>query len=187
VLEILATARDFQVRFGDFDSLLRSPFRSLLFARKSPLLSLQIIQRVLEMARVLDLLAVRECGEGRNADIYADSLPGWRQGFWFRHLTDQKSIPTVNAARDPKLFASSFDRAGEPDTTASDSGNFELVAFDRARSDFLVFLREGVIAVLALESGESRFLSALKALKEAVESSRSQASTKHLFVRSLNS
>jgi hypothetical protein len=48
VVEILATARDFQVRFGDFDSLLRSPFRSLLFARKSPLLSLQIIQRVLE-------------------------------------------------------------------------------------------------------------------------------------------
>jgi hypothetical protein len=39
VVEILATARDFQVRTGYFDSLLRTPFRSLLFARKPPLLS----------------------------------------------------------------------------------------------------------------------------------------------------
>ena len=157
VVEILATARDFQMRFGDFDSLLRTPFRSLLFARKPPLLSLQIIQRVLVIPRVLDLFAVRECGEGGNADIYPHSLSGWRQGFRFRQLTDQKRIPTINAARDPKLFALSFNWAGEPDTTASNSGNCELVAFDRARSDFLVFLREGVIAVFALESGKAEF------------------------------
>jgi hypothetical protein len=170
VVEILPTPRDFQMRFGDFDSLLRTPSRSLLFARKPPLLSLQIIQRVLVMARVLDLFAVRECGEGRNADIYPDSLSGWRQGFGFRHLTDQKRIPTINAARDPNLFALSFNWAGEPDTTASNSGNCEFVAFDWARSDFLVFLRKRVIAVFALESGKAGVPSALNALKEALES-----------------
>src|SRR5262245_16224216 len=58
VAEILATPRDFQVRFSDFDSLLRTPLRSLLFARKPPLLSFQIIHRFLEMAPVLDLFAV---------------------------------------------------------------------------------------------------------------------------------
>jgi hypothetical protein len=78
VVEILATARDFQVRTGYSDSLPGAPFRSLLFARKPPLLSLQIIQRVLEMARVLDLFPVRECGEGGYADIYANSLSGRR-------------------------------------------------------------------------------------------------------------
>jgi hypothetical protein len=134
------------------------------------LLSLQIIQRLLVMARVLDLFAVRECGEGRNADIYPHSLSGWRQGFRFRHLTDQKRIPTINAARDPKLFALSFNWAREPDTTASNSGNCELVAFDWASSDFLVFLREGVIAVFALESGKAWVASTLNALKEALES-----------------
>ena len=170
VVEILATARDFQVRFGDFDSLLRTPFRSLLFARKPPLLSLQIIHRVLKAPRILDLFAVRECGESGNADIYADSLSGRRQGFRFRHLTDQKRIPTINAARDPKLFALPFNRAGEPHTTASNSGNCELVSLDRARSDFLVFLREGVIAVFALESRKAWAPSALNALKEALES-----------------
>src|SRR5215475_10222967 len=35
VVKILTTARHFQMRFGDFDSLLRAPLRSFLFARKS--------------------------------------------------------------------------------------------------------------------------------------------------------
>src|SRR5262249_5837788 len=83
--------------------------------------------------------------------------------------THQKRIPTINAARDPKLFTLSFNRAGEPDTTASNPGNFEFVAFDRARSDFLVFLREGVIAVFALESGKAWVPAALNALTEAFE------------------
>lgn len=170
VVEILPTPRHFQMRTGYFDSLLRTPFRSFLFARKPTLLSLQIIQRVLVMTWVVDLFAVRECGEGRNAGIYPDSLSGWRQGFRLRDFTDQKRIPTVNAARDPKLFALSFNWTGEPDTAASNSGNCELVAFDWARSDFLVFLREGVIAVFALESGKAGLPSALKALKEALES-----------------
>jgi hypothetical protein len=38
VMKIFATTRDFQMGFGDFDSLLRAPLRSFLSARKSPLL-----------------------------------------------------------------------------------------------------------------------------------------------------
>src|SRR5262249_24064493 len=51
VMEIFSTARHFQMRLGDFDSLLCAPLRSLLSARKSLLLSLQIVQRAPEMAR----------------------------------------------------------------------------------------------------------------------------------------
>src|SRR5262249_44886839 len=147
-------ARYFQMRFGDFDSLLRAPLRSLLSARKSPLPSLQVIRRALEVTQVFDFFAVAQCGETGNADINADSLSGWRQGLRFGRLTNKQSIPAVDAARDPKLFASSFNRAGEPDATCADAGNCELVALERARSDFLVLLRESVIPVFALESGK---------------------------------
>jgi hypothetical protein len=60
VLKIIATARYFQVRLGDYDSLFGAPLRSHFLARKPPLLSLQLLQRVLEMARILDAL---ESGE----------------------------------------------------------------------------------------------------------------------------
>src|SRR5215471_5932837 len=63
VVKILATARYFQVRPGYFDSLFGAPLRSLFLARKPSLLSLQVLQRVLEMARVLDLFPGRERGE----------------------------------------------------------------------------------------------------------------------------
>src|SRR5215468_2952881 len=170
VVEILATARYFQMRFGDFDSLLRAPLRSLLSARKSPLLSLQVLQPALEMARILDLFAVRECGETANADVYSDGPSGRRHWLRFGHLANNQSIPAVNAARDPKLFALSFNRAGEPDATATDTGNHKFVAFDRARPNLLVFLRESMITIFALESGEARLLSVLNASKEALES-----------------
>jgi hypothetical protein len=71
---------------------------------------------------------------------------------------------------DPKLFTLSFNRAGEPNATGADTGDRKFVAFDRARPNLLVFLREGVIPVFALESGESRFLSILNAPKESLES-----------------
>jgi hypothetical protein len=56
MVKIFATARHFQMRFGDFDSLLCAPLRSFLFTRKSPLLPLQVIQRAIEVARIVDLL-----------------------------------------------------------------------------------------------------------------------------------
>ena len=118
VMKILATTRDFQMRFGDFDSLLRAPLRPLLSARKSSLLSLQVVQRAIEMARIVDLFAVRECGETGYANIYANSLSGSRQGFRFGHLANNQSIPAVNTTRDPKLFALSFNLAGKPDSTS---------------------------------------------------------------------
>ena len=170
MVKIFATARHFQMRFGDFDSLLRAPLRPLLSARKSPLLSLQVVHRAIEMARIVDLFAVRECGETAYADIYANGLSGWRQGFRFGHLANKQRIPAINTARNPKLFALSFNRAGEPDATCADARNRKFVVFDRARPNLLVFLRESVIAVLALESGESRFLSILNSSKEALES-----------------
>jgi hypothetical protein len=64
----------------------------------------------------------------------------------------------------------SFNGAGEPDATTTDAGNRKFVAFDRTGTNLLVFLRESVISVFALESGESRFLSILNAPKEAIES-----------------
>jgi hypothetical protein len=170
MVKIFATARHFQMRFGDFDSLLRAPLRSLLSARKSPLLSLQLVQGALEMAWIVDLFAVRERGETANADIYANGLSGRRHWLRFGRLANNQSIPAVDTTRDPKLFALSFNRAGEPDATCADTGNCEFVAFDRARPNLLVFLRESVIPVLALESGKSRFLSILNASKEALES-----------------
>jgi hypothetical protein len=169
VMEILATARHFQMRFSDFDPLLRAPLRSLLSARKSPLLSLQVLQRALEVARILDLFAVRECGETANADIYSDGLSGWRQRLRSGRLANNQSIPSVNTARDPNLFALSFNRAGEPDATSTNAGDRKFVAIDRAGPNLLVFLREGVVPVSALESGKSRFLSILNAPEEALE------------------
>src|SRR5262245_6888842 len=170
MVKIFATARHFQMRLGDFDPLLRATLRSLLFARQSSLLSSQVVQRALEMARILDLFAVRECGETANADVYSDGLSSRRQWLRFWRLANNQSIPAVNTSRDPKLFASSFNRAGEPDATGSDAGNCELVAFDRAGPNLLVFLRESVIPVFALESREARFLSIQNASKEAIES-----------------
>src|SRR5262249_42533796 len=117
VVEILATARYFLMRLGHFYSLLGAPLRSFLSARKSPLLSLQVLQRALEMARILNLFAVRERGETANADIYSDGLSGRRQWLRFGRLANNQSIPAVNTACDPKLFALSFNRAGEPDAT----------------------------------------------------------------------
>jgi hypothetical protein len=122
------------------------------------------------MARILDLFTVRQCGEAANADIYSNGLSGSRQGFRLGRLANNQSIPAVNRARDPKLFASSLNRAGEPDATTSDTGNREFVAFDRARPNLLVFLRESMIPILTLESGESWLLSIPNAPKEALES-----------------
>src|SRR5262249_54471383 len=170
VVKIFATARHFQMRLGDFDSLLRAPLRPLLSARKSPLLSLQVVHRDLGMARIHDLFAVRERSETGNADVYSDGLSRLRQWFWLGRLANNQSIPAVNTARDPKLFALPFNRAGEPDATCADAGNREFVAFDRARPNLLVLLRESVIPVFALEPGESRFLSIPNAPKEPLES-----------------
>jgi hypothetical protein len=158
------------MRLGHFDSLLRAPLRSLLSARKSLLLSLQIVQRALEMARILDLFAVRERGETANADIDSNGLSGRLQWLRFERLTNNQRVPAVNTASDPKLFALSFNRAGEPDATCADAGDRKFVAFDRARPNLLVFLGESVISVFALKSGESRFLSIPNAPKEALES-----------------
>jgi hypothetical protein len=170
VMKILATSRDFQVRFGHFDSLLCAALRSLFLARKSPLLSLQIIKRALEMARVRDFLAVRERGEAGDADIHADGLAGRWQRFRSGRFAYDQRIPAVNTARDAKLFAFSFNWAGDPDATGSNTWNRKLVAFERTRANLLVFLRESVIAVFALESGKARLLSVLHAPKEALES-----------------
>src|SRR5262249_33486046 len=159
IVKILATSRNLQMRPGDFDSLLGAPVRSPFLARKSPLLSLQIVQGVFEIARILNLFSVRERGETANADINANGLSGWRRWCRFRYLANNKSIPAVNSTRDPKLFALSFDRAGESNSTCADAGNCKFVPFDRASPFLLVLLRESAIAVLALESGESRFLS----------------------------
>jgi len=169
VVKILATARHFHMRSGDFNSLLGATLRSFLSAGKSPLLSLQVVHRALEMTRILDLFAVRECGETGNADVYSDGLAGRRQWLRFWRLANKQSIPAVDTARDPKLFALSFNRAGEPDATATNAGDREFVAFDRGGPNLLVFLREGVITIFALESGEARLLSILNASKEAVE------------------
>ena len=91
------------------------------------------------MARIVNLFAVRECGETANADIYANGLSGRRQGFRFGHLANKQSIPTINPARDPKLFALSFNLPGESDATCADTGNCEFVAFDRARPNLSYF------------------------------------------------
>jgi hypothetical protein len=170
MVKILATARYFQVRLGDYDSLFGAPLRSIFLARKPPLLSLQLMHRVLEMARVLDLFAGRERGETGDADIHSNGLPGRRQWLRFRHLANNQRIPAVNAACDPKLFALPFDHTGKPDSTGSDAGNREFVAFDRAGTNLLVFLREGVIAVFALESEKPRPLSILETSKETFKS-----------------
>ncbi|HZF40848.1 MAG TPA: hypothetical protein VE715_18650 [Blastocatellia bacterium] len=170
VVKILPTARHFQMCPGDYDSLFGASLRSLFLARKSPLLSLQIVQRVLEMARIFNLFAGRERGKTGNPDIHANGLSGRRQRLRFGYLANNQRIPAVNTARDPKLFALPFDRAGEPDAASSNTRNRESVALDRARSHLLVFLRESVIAVFTLESGEARLLAVLNAAKEAVES-----------------
>jgi hypothetical protein len=167
VMEIFSTARYFQMRLGDFDSLFCAPLRPFPPARKPPLLSLQVLQRVLEMAWILDLFSVREYGETSDAYIYSNRLPGLWQ--WLRswRFANNQSIPAVDAARDPKLFALSFDRAGEPDSTCAHAWDRKFIAFDRTGSDLLVFLRKGVIPVFALESGKSRFLSNPDASEEA--------------------
>src|SRR5215475_3646770 len=170
MVKILATARHLQMRPGDFDPLFGAPLRSFFLARKPSLSPLQIIHRVLEMARILDLFAGRERGETGDADIHANRLPGPRQWRRFRRLADNQRIPAVNAACDPKLFALSFDLAGKPDATGSNAGNREFVAFDWAGTNLLVFLREGVIAVFALESGKARLLSVLDTSKETIKS-----------------
>jgi len=170
MMEILSTARYLQMRFGYFNSLLCAPLRSLPPARKPTLLFLQIVQRILEMARIFDLLASRERGETGNAYIHADGLPGRRQRLRFRYLANNQSIPSVKPMCDPKLFALPFDRAGKTDATGSNTGDCELIAFDRTSPFLLVFLREGVIAIFALESGKSRFLSIFDTPKEAFES-----------------
>src|SRR5215813_6168105 len=170
MVKIIATARYFQVRFGDSDSLPGAALRSFFLARKPSLLSLQIIHRVLEMARILDLFAGRERGETGDADIHANRLSGRRQWRRFRYLANNQRIPAVDATSYSKLFALSFNRAGEPDATGPHTGNREFVAFDRAGTNLLVFLREGVIAVFALESGKAGLLSILDTSKEAFKS-----------------
>jgi len=114
------------------------------------LLSLQAPQRALEIAWILDLIAVLECGETVNTDFYADSLSGRRHWLVSGRPANDQSIPAVNTARNAKLLASSFNRAGEAEATAIGAWNREFVAFDRARPSLLVFLRESVIAVFAL-------------------------------------
>ena len=94
VMEILATARHFQMRLGYFDSQPRTPLRPLLFPRKSPLLSLQVLQRGLEMARILDLFAVREYGKAGNADLYSCPYQKVRPSFF--SYTYRHPVLTVN-------------------------------------------------------------------------------------------
>jgi hypothetical protein len=167
VMEIFSTARYFQMRLGDSGPLFRAPLRPFPPARKPPLLSLQALQRILEVAWIFDLFSVREYGETGNAYIYSDRLPSlWHRLRSWRFANNQ-SIPAVDAARDPKLFALSFDRAGEPDSTCPHAWDRKFVAFDRTGPDLLVFLREGVIPVFALESGKSGLLSVPDASKEA--------------------
>jgi hypothetical protein len=129
------------------------------------LLSLQVLLRALEVARILDLFAVRECGETGNADIYSNRLSGRRQWLRLWRIANNQSIPAVYTSRDPKLFALSFNRAGEPDATGPDTGDRKFVAFDRARPNLLVFLRERVIPIFALEPREARLLSIPNASK----------------------
>src|SRR5215831_3298443 len=132
MVKIIATARYFQVRPGYFDSLPGAPLRPLFLARKLSLLSLQIIHRVLEMARVLDLFARRERGETGDADIHTNRLSGRRQWRRFRYLANNQRIPAVDATSYSELFALSFNRTGKPDATGPHTGNREFVAFDWA-------------------------------------------------------
>jgi len=107
VVKIIATARYFQVRLGDSDSLLRASLRSFLSARKPPSLSLQVVESVLEMARILDLFAGRERGETGYPGIHANDLSGRRRRGRFRYLENNQSIPAVNAACASQIIISS--------------------------------------------------------------------------------
>ncbi len=103
----------------------------------------QILQRALEMPRIMYLFTVRECGETAYPHIYSDCLSGRRQWLRFAHLANKQNIQAVCTARDPKLFASPFNRPGEPDATASHSGNREFVPFDRTGRKLSYFWEKG--------------------------------------------
>jgi hypothetical protein len=167
VMKILATARDFQMRFGDFDSLLCTALRSLLFAGKPSLLPLEIIQRALEMARVFNLFTVAQCGETGNADIYADRGASQWEWVGLGYFTNKLRIPAVNAACNAKLFALSFNWTAQPDAATANAGDCKFVAFERARSDAFIFLRKGMITIFALVSGKAWLFAILDSAKEA--------------------
>jgi hypothetical protein len=170
VVKIFATARDLQMRIGDLCPLLLAPLRPLLFARKPFLLSLQVIQRALEMAWVFNIFAVRERGETCNPDIHANGLTSRRQWLGLGYLANKQSIPSINTACDGKLFALPFDRTAQPDATGANARDSEFIALERAGSDAFVFLGESVIAIPPFESWKARVLSVLNTSKEAFKS-----------------
>src|SRR5215471_6007041 len=165
VVKMLARSVYYQVAERDFPASLPAILTALYLTRQSPLLSRESRRRLFEMARVGDFFASAECSEARDADVHADSLSGRGSRRGFRYFANYQSVPAVSAPRDSQLLATALNRTGKPHTASPNPGNSQLVAFDRTRPDFLVFLGKGVVSVTALESWEARVLSELQASK----------------------
>src|SRR5262245_56353332 len=169
MVKMLARALYPQVPERDFATSLPAILTALYFAGQAPLLSRKLVSRLIEMARVCDLFASREGRKTLNADIHSDSLSGFGERRGFRYFANQQSMPAIGAPGDSQLLAAAFHRAAKSYAASPHARNSQLIAIDGARSHFLVFLRESVIAVTALESGKPRVLSALQAPKKSVE------------------
>src|SRR5207253_765270 len=121
------------------------------------------------VVRILNRFTGRERGEVFQSDINPHGIAGWGQRFGFGQLTDQEHKPAVGAARDAQLLDRALNRATESHAHSADAGHGQLIALERAASDTLDLLAEGVVTSAALESGEARFLALLHSPEESLE------------------
>jgi hypothetical protein len=169
VMKMFARSLNSQVSKRDSPARLLPVLTALLLSRQVALFARKLIFHLFQAARVLNLFARAQCGEAGDSDIHADTGARLRKGVRFGEIANKQCVPTVSPARNHELFTAAFNWAAKPYTASSDSGNRQLVAFDRARPDFLDLLRKSVIPVTRLEPGKTRFFTRVQTPKECVK------------------
>jgi hypothetical protein len=157
VVKMFARSGYFQVCQRDFLFGFLAVTRSAFFLAQASLLLRQVLRRVTNEARVFDLLAIRQRGEVSQANINADALTGGGQGFRLRQFTDQQGKPAICAPGNSQLHTSPFHRAAQSHAAEANTGNGQLVAFERAGSLRLIRLTERVVTITPLEAREAGF------------------------------
>lgn len=170
VVKIFATTRDFQVSERDFLARLRTVLTAALLAAQSPLKFRQILAGVVQVARILNRLAVAQSGKRLDTNVNADALAGLGQWFRLSNLANEQREPSISAARDAQLDATAFNRATQANPASPDTRNGQLVAPQRAGALRFILLAEGVVAVAPFEARKACLSTALRAsLEERLE------------------
>src|SRR5262249_14756247 len=157
VVEVAPLALDLLLLLGASPDGFPPPFAAFLPARDTSLGLLQSLLGFAVVAGIVYDVAVRRDEKDLQPHVYARLASGTGQWLYGHLGAGERHIPAVRHARDRDQLGRALKQTMEPDGNTPDLGETEYATIQHGAVAIL-WIGEGVIAVLALEPGIARRL-----------------------------